>query len=86
MRQPDREIGAAGARKSDEDLANEFHQGQQASDLREQAGHNTATLLSTDVKKSLELQEASLRRGAWPATCDGDCIIGFEHIQAESSL
>jgi class 3 adenylate cyclase len=47
-------------RKSDEDLASEFHQGQQASDLREQAGYKTVTFLSTDVKKSLELQEAPI--------------------------
>jgi 23S rRNA A2030 N6-methylase RlmJ len=48
------------ARKSDKDLVSEFHQGQQAYDLHQQAGYKTATFTERIMRKLLELQGASI--------------------------
>jgi hypothetical protein len=49
---PDRELELP-ARKSDKDLVSEFHQGQQANDLHQQAGYKTATSTGPVVQSYL---------------------------------
>lgn len=47
-------------RCSDEDLVSEFHQGQQAYRLHQQAEYKTATYTCNLNAKSLDLREASI--------------------------